>query len=199
MKRQVFYWLAGALVLGGSIVSFSAPRQLTRADIAHRRPAPTRLASSYHLRLTSSWPRWDGAPAGCADGGIETVEGILHRAGGGRYSGNFTRRTRLLFCGSHGSEAGICELTLVGSGKVAMLGAVVPDESSPSGSSAQLSWVPAGDHEATVEGPCAEGFKHAVERMYLTVRHGAEVPLPAVGAASIKRQLENYAYVAEIE
>jgi hypothetical protein len=200
MRRQVLYGLAGVLVLGGSIVSFSAPQYAkTGAPGSRPQPAATNLEASYHLTLTSTWPRWSGAPVGCADGGIETVEGMPHRIGAGKYSGTFTRRTRLLFCGSHGSGTGSCELTLVGNGKVAMTGVVVPDESSPSGRSARLSWVPGAGHQAMVEGQCAEGFKQAVQQMYLTVRHGAEVPLPAAGAARIKRQLENYAYIAEVE
>lgn len=189
MKRQTIFGLASALVLGGSIAGFS-PRP---------RPAAGVLEPAYRLRLTSAWPRWEGAPSGCADGGEETVEGTLVRTGAGSYTGTFSRRTRLLFCGTHGSGTGACELTLEGKGKVAMTGVVIRDETSPSGSSARVTWVPLENHDASVKGPCAETFKRAMERMYLTVRHGAEVPLPAVGAAAITQRLENYAYVAEIE
>lgn len=62
----------------------------------------------------------------------------------------------------------------------------------------QVAWDPAAGHAATVRGACAAGFKERVERMYLSVRHGAEFTLPAVGAASTER-LENYAWIVEIE
>jgi hypothetical protein len=201
MGRHELLGLAIALVLGGSIAGFSAPQGGTLAhhDEPHPRPVAGTLEPSYRLRLTSAWPRQQGAPPGCADGGEETVEGVLVRAGPQSYSGTFTRRTRLLFCGSHGTDAGACELTLEGKGEVAMTGLVVSDETSPSGRAARLGWIPVEGHDAVVKGPCAEGFKRGVKRMYLTVRHGAEVPLPAVGAAPIKERLENYAYVAEIE
>jgi hypothetical protein len=200
MQKHIVYGLASALLLGGSIASFSASQELALDDPGSRpRPTPSNLAPAYRLRLTSAWPRWEGAPAGCADGGLETVEGILRRTGAEQYSGRFIRRTRLLFCGSHGSGTGTCELILEGSGKVEMTGAVMPDETSPSGSSARLAWVPTGDHNAVVAGPCEEGFKQAVQQMYLSVRHGAEVPLPAAGTGPIRQRLENYAYVAEIE
>lgn len=188
MKWHTIFGLASVLVLSGSIAASSRPR-----------PPAGALAPAYQLRLTSAWPRWEGAPSGCADVGQETVEGTLVRTGAGSYAGTFTRRTRLLFCGAHGSGTGACELTLEGKGKVAMTGWVIPDETSPSGSSARLAWIPLQNHDASVKGPCSDAFKRAMEQMYLTVRHGAEVPLPAAGAASIKQRLENYAYVAEIE
>jgi hypothetical protein len=183
MRRHAVYGLAGVLVLVGSIAGFSPPR----------------LERSYRLRLTSAWPLWQGAPGGCADAGSETVEGVLVRTGPQSYAGTFARRTRLLFCGAHGAGAIDCELTLEGKGEVAMTAQVTPDEASPSGRSARLAWVPVDGHAASVKGACPESFKRGVERMYLTVRHGAEVPLPAAGAAPIRQRLENYAYVAEIE
>jgi hypothetical protein len=183
MRKNALYGLAGALVLVGSIAGFSPPR----------------LERTYHLRLTSAWPLWQGAPSGCADGGNETVEGVLVRTGAQSYAGTFARRTRLLFCGGHGADSGDCELTLEGKGEVAMTAQVTLDESSPSGHSARLAWVPVDGHAASVTGACPESFKREMKRMYLTVRHGAEVPLPAAGAAPIERRLENYAYVAEIE
>ncbi len=200
MRKQAFYGLASALVLSGLIASFSAPQELVLTHPRSRpRPVAGTLEPAYRLRLTSTWPQWEGAPARCAYGGLETVEGVLVRTGYDSYSGTFTRRTRLIFCGSHGSDAGTCELILEGKGRVAMTGLVVPDELSPTGVSARLAWVPTPDHEAVVQGLCAPAFKQAVERMYLTVQHGAEVPLPVAGGPPIKQQLENYAYVAEID
>jgi hypothetical protein len=199
MRRRAVYGLAGALVLSGTIAGFSAPRRPVSAGHESRgRPALAALASTYRVRLTSAWPR-QTAPSECADAGSETLDGVLVQTGRDSYTGTFTRRTWLLFCGRHGADAAACELTLEGEGEVSMTAQVLLDETSPSGRSARLVWIPLQGHHAAVKGACAESFKRGVERMYLTVRHGAEVPLPAAGAAPIRQRLENYAYVAEIE
>lgn len=185
--------IPGCYRLVGMLVALTA---LGTGFTAMRRSPPT-MEPSYRLRLTSAWPELQ-APNGCTDGGAEMLEGTLIRTGDASYAGKFTRRTRLLFCGSHGKGAGACELTLEGEGEVTMSAVVIRDETSPSGRSARLTWQPTAGHRAVVSGPCAESFKLGVKQMYLSVRHGAEVPLPT-SAAPLKQQLDNYGYVAEIE
>ena len=146
--------------------------------------APPRftLASAYHLRLESAWPQDAAGGDGCRNGGDEIVEGDLHRGVDGVYRGSFERRTLLLFCGAHAASGEACELVLEGDDNVAMMGYVVPDETSPSGSALRLSWRPLPGHGATVRGACSADFKQSVEEMYLSVSHGVELAVPAAGA-----------------
>jgi hypothetical protein len=81
---------------------------------------------------------------------------------------------------------------------VAVRGVVVPDEASPSGSALRLSWQPAAGHAARVEGACAPEFKRSVRRMYLTVRHGLELPLPPAGKG-LRERLADYGWTVEVQ
>jgi len=176
---------------------------LSAQAIAYGEPPPIRsrppaLAERYHIRLTSAWPQLP-AGAGCSNGGTETVEGTLARTDSGDYAGSFDRTTHLLFCGAHGSGGDACTLTLDGAGRVAMRGMVVADERSPSGRALRVAWVPDADHAARVRGECGAEFKRKVERMYLSVRHGAEFALPNAGAAPRTERLEEFAWTVEVE
>lgn len=183
-----------------------APASSTLAITAASVPAGTRaLKSSYRVRLSSTWAQETDAH-GCLNGGEETVEGTLARASDGSYAGTFTRRTRLLFCGAHGVRGNdaqtpveSCALTLEGGGTVAMTGAVVADETSPSGRSARVRWTPGPDAEVTVTGACPPAFKAAVDTMYRTATHGVEFPLTTVGQGARTERLENYAWKVEVE
>ena len=155
------------------------------------------LAATYHVRLRSAWPQLT-ATDGCENGGSETVEGTLTRSPNGEYTGLFTRRTRLLFCGAHASSDKACALVLDGEGLVAVHGMVVEDERSPTGRALRAVWTPAANHSAEVRGECAAEFKQGVQRMYLTARHGAEFALPAAGAPPSSEQLEDYAWIVEV-
>lgn len=159
---------------------------------------PGALADAYHLRLESAWPQATAAGEACRNGGDEIVDGVLRRGVDGVYRGSLDRRTVLLFCGAHGSDGRACQLVLEGDGKVAMTGYVVPDGASPSGSALRLSWRPSRSHGATVRGVCSADFKRAVEAMYRSVTHGAEVAVPAAGAEKRRERLENYAWTAEV-
>src|SRR5262245_23769561 len=142
------------------------------------RPKPATLKTAYRIHLQSTWPQLASDPEGCLNGGGETLDGMLTANGDGTYGGTFTRNTRLLFCGAHGSDdARSCALTLRGGGQVSVTAAVVADESSPSGRVARLVWVPGPDHQADITGTCPASFKEAVEAMYLGVRHSVELPL----------------------
>jgi len=173
--------------------------------IAYGEPPPIRirppaLAERYQVRLTSAWPQLPGG-AGCENGGSETVEGTLTQTGGGEYAGTFTRRTHLLFCGAHGAQStagDACSLVLDGQGGVEMRGAVVSDERSPSGRALRVVWTPAAEHAVGVTGACGAEFKESVERMYLSVRHGAEFALPNAGAAPRTERLEDYGWIVEV-
>jgi hypothetical protein len=59
--------------------------------------------------------------------------------------------------------------------------------------------MPEATHAARVSGECGADFKEKMERMYLTVRHGAEFALPNGEAAPRRERLEDYAWVVEIE
>lgn len=158
-------------------------------------PSPGRssgLAASYEVRLRSAWPQLPGAE-GCENGGSETVEGILTRRAGGVYRGMLTRRTRLLFCGAHGAGGDACALVLDGSGLVAMHGTVAE------GRALRLTWTPAPEHAAEVQGACGAEFKEAVRRMYLSVRHSVEFDLPGAGSGPRTEALEDYAWIVEVE
>jgi hypothetical protein len=159
---------------------------------------PATLAASYHVRLRSAWPQLPAAE-GCENGGSETVEGTLTRTASGDYTGTFTRRTHLLFCGAHGVDGEACELVLYGEGQVAVHGMIVADEWSPSGQALRAVWTPAAEHAAEVRGACGAGFKQRVQRMYLTARHGAEFALPRAGAAPRTERLEDYAWIVDVE
>lgn len=161
-------------------------------------PAPGALKSAYRIRLTSRWPQ-ESVSAECRNGGLETLIGTLNRNADGTYAGDFTRETRLLFCGAHGPVASACSLDLVGKGRVAMTGVVMADETSPSGRSIRVTWTPAARHQAAVTGNCAQGFKQAMRGMYLSTLHAAEFPLTTVGSGPRTDELESYAWRVEVE
>lgn len=190
MKR---YLRGPAMAVTLSIFSVSSA---TAQTIASHGPstAPPRatLAASYRVRLQSNWPRFAGT-ADCENGGSETLEGVLTRTRTGDYSGTFTRSTRLLFCGAHGTSGEACALVLEGDGQVAMH-AIVLD-----GAGLKAVWTPAAEHAAEVRGACDESFKQGVQRMYLTARHGVEFALPPAGAAPRRERLEDYAWIVEVE
>jgi hypothetical protein len=164
------------------------------------KPTPT-LKAAYHVRLTSTWPQ--DAIAGCNNGGLEIIEGTLVRTADGHYTGTFTRRTKLLFCGAHGSREGTnasaCELELTGHGTVAVNGALRSREAGVDGQDVLLVWTPVAGHAADVRGACATGFKEAVKQMYLTTPHAAEFALPLAGTGPRTERLENYAWTVELE
>jgi hypothetical protein len=155
------------------------------------------LAATYHVRLESAWPQLL-ATDGCENGGSETVEGDLIRSRYGDYTGTFTRRTHLLFCGAHGTSGKACTLVLDGEGPVTVHGVVVEDERSPSGLGLRATWTPEATHAAEVRGECSAEFKAAIQRMYLTARHGAEFAVPKAGAAPSSERLEDYAWIVEV-
>lgn len=190
------------LLSGLALTTFSAAPAAAQAIAYEEAPAPGRadaLPSAYHLRLESAWPQAGAAAAECRNGGDEIVEGMLTQHADGTYRGRLERRTLILFCGAHGADGEACELVLEGDGKVAMTGVIVPDETSPSGSALRVSWRPAPTHGATVRGACSADFKRSVEEMYLSVRHGAEFAVPAMGEGKRVERLENYAWTVEIE
>jgi hypothetical protein len=174
----------------------AAPASLALTVSSAAELAPGALKSVYHLRLTSRWPQQE-VSAECRNGGLETLEGSLVRNPDGTYSGSFTRKTRLLFCGAHGPVASACSLDLVGKGRVAMNGMVMADETSPSGRSIRVTWTPAAGQQAAVTGDCAEGFRQAVREMYLSTLHAAEFPLTTVGSGPRTDELESYAWRVE--
>jgi hypothetical protein len=163
---------------------------------------PVALKSAYHVRLTSTWPQ-EGGSGACRNGGQETVEGTLSQDADGTFSGRFTRRTELLFCGAHGQPdegaAGSCALALVGEGQVLAKGIVLADSESPSGRALRLTWTPAPGHEAGVTGACADEFKQAMRAMYLSTAHAAEFGLTPAGAGPRTERLENYAWTVELD
>lgn len=197
--------LAAALALGGVTTPVlgqsadgRAPTALALTAESAPVPGPAALKRAYHLSLTSTWLQQVVA-AGCRNGGEETLEGTLALETDGTYSGRFARRTRLLFCGAHGPAAAGCSLMLEGKGAVAMTGVVLADETSPSGRSVRVTWMPAPGHDAEVTGACAEGFKQAVREMYLSTPHAAEFPLTTVGSAPRTEELDSYAWKVRLD
>ncbi|HEX6107307.1 MAG TPA: hypothetical protein VFZ26_17095 [Gemmatimonadales bacterium] len=182
--------LAAAPSVSAQAIAFGEPPPI--------RALPDQLAGRYHVRLTSAWPQLP-AGAGCVNGGVETVEGTLTRTGRSDYFGTLTRKTRLLFCGAHGAVGEPCALVLDGEGDVTMRGTLVADEHSPNGRALRVTWTPGAEHAARVTGACDPEFKEKVERMYLSVRHGAEFALPDAGTAPRRERLENYAWTVEVE
>jgi hypothetical protein len=204
MYRRRHFGAAAALGLAALIPSAGAGQSALRPAraafaIAGDAPAPAALTNAYHVRLTSTWPQ--EAAGDCRNGGEETLDGTLTRNADGTYSGSFARHTRLLFCGSHGSEgaaAESCALTLQGEGRVTANGVVMEDETSPSGRSVRVEWTPARGHSAVLSGACPAAFKDALRNMYLSTRHGAEIPLTTAGAGPRTERLENYAWAVEL-
>ncbi len=203
MSRRITS-LAAALAFGALVPSLAGAQGALEPALAFSEaPAPAALKAAYHLVLTSTWPQ-EQVRNGCRNGGVETVEGTLVRGAGGGYTGSFTRRTELLFCGAHGesslgAEPQGCALTLTGEGTVAMTGVVVDDEESPSGRAMRATWIPDAAHGAAVSGACPATFKEAVRAMYLSTPHAAEFPLTAAGAGPRTERLENYAWKVEVD
>ena len=193
--------LAGLTPMAAGAQRSAIPSMIALSLADSAAPARAALKPAYHVRLTSTWPQ-ETASGGCRNGGEERIEGTLVRAADGRYTGTFTRRTELLFCGAHGSqgeEAASCELALTGRGDVDATGVVREDEASPSGREVRLVWTPAPDHQAAVSGECAPAFKEAVQQMYLATPHAAEFPLTSAGEGPRTERLENYAWTVELE
>ena len=209
MSRRRSLGLAGALALTafaspsslGAQSAASADPRTTALALNERpvRPRPATLKTTYRIHLRSTWPQLASGSEGCFNGGEETLDGTLAANADGTYGGTFTRRTRLLFCGAHGSDgAESCQLTLRGEGQVNVSADVMADDSSPSGRVARLVWVPTPDHRASVTGACPAPFKEAVEAMYLNARHSVELPLIEAGAPPMSRRLEDYAWTVEM-
>jgi hypothetical protein len=204
MARRRHLMAAAALALAALLPPTGAAQsavETTPASLAGAgdAPAAAALKRAYHVRLTSTWPQ--EAAGDCRNGGRETLDGTLTLNPDGSYSGSFTRTTRLLFCGAHGTEgtaAQSCALALDGKGTVMANGVVVDDQTSPSGWSARIDWTPAPGHAAVVTGACPAAFKDALRKMYLTTRHGAEIPLTYAGAGPRRERLENYAWTVEL-
>jgi hypothetical protein len=204
MYRRRHFGTAAALALAlipsdGAAQSALRPARASFA-LAGEVPAPAALKTAYHVRLTSTWPQ--EAAGDCRNGGEETLDGTLTLNTDGTYSGSFTRNTRLLFCGAHGSEGAAaerCALTLRGEGRVTVNGVVMDDETSPSGRSVRVEWTPVSGHSAVVTGACPAAFKDALRGMYLTTRHGAEFPLTTAGEGPRTKRLENYAWAVELD
>ena len=188
----------GALALTAAPEFAAAADSLAPVRAPVPGPASGALKPVYRIRLTSRWPQ-ESLSAECRNGGVETVTGVLNRNADGTYSGSFARETRLAFCGAHGPATAACSLDLVGKGSVSMRGAVMADETSPSGRSIRVTWTPAAGHQAAVTGDCAEGFKEAVREMYLSTLHAAEFPLTTLGAGPRTDELESYAWRVEVE
>jgi hypothetical protein len=179
-----------------ALAAESGAQPLAYGDAAAA-PGPT-LADAYDVRLASTWPQRTTADEACRNGGGEIVAGTLQRDVDGMYRGRLDRRTLILFCGTHGASGEGCQLTLEGSGKVAMSGAVVADETSPSGSALRLSWHPLPGHTASASGACSTGFMRAIEAMYRSVTHGVEFAVPAAGAGRRVERLEDYGWRVEV-
>ena len=208
MSRRRSLGLAGALALTAFAslslrAQSSAPADARSTALALNglpvRPRPAALKPTYRIHLRSTWPQLAGGSKGCFNGGEETLDGTLAANADGTYSGTFARRTRLLFCGAHGSDgAESCQLTLQGEGQVSVSAVVMADDSSPSGRVARLVWVPTPDHQASVSGACPTPFKEAVEAMYLNTHHSVELPLIEAGAPPMTQRLEDYAWTVEM-
>lgn len=154
------------------------------------------------MRLTSTWPQ-EAASGDCRNGGEEALGGTLTRSADGTYTGTFTRRTELLFCGAHGpsatAAAATCALALTGHGSVNVIGVVTSDERSPSRHGMRLTWIPVAGHEVAVNGACAPTFKSAMRAMYRTTPYAAEFPLTTAGAGPRSEWLDDYAWKVELD
>lgn len=167
--------------------------------LAARTPSPERgsntvnpLRAMYQVRLTSDWPQYTTG-AGCANGGEELLTGTLQATAAG-YAGTFRRTATIRFCGSHG-QVSECALTLMSTGPVAATARVYSDGASPM---LLLRWVaPEEGGDTEVSGDCPPAFEESVRRLYLTVAHTLEVPLPASPAGHAVR-LDDYGWIAEI-
>ncbi len=178
---------AAAPLAGQAEVAFAPP-----AAIAVTPAAPPRAA--WGIRLVSDWPQYVSG-AGCVNGGSETLTGTLARDASGGFHGLLERSAVIRFCGQHGQAKAACTLTLTSTGVVE---AVAREQRQGGEAWLALSWAaPAAGAEAVVTGTCPEAFRAAVERLYLSVAHALEVPLPSEGGAHAIR-LEDYGWVAEL-
>lgn len=161
-----------------------------RPDLPVRPRLPVNpLRDSYTVRLTSDWPQYRSG-AGCVNGGDEVLTGTLESTASG-YAGVLRREATIRFCGSHGQASDACTLTLTSSGPVDAIARV-------EAATLLLSWrAPDGAGEATVRGDCAPAFEDSMRRLYLSVAHSLEIPLPA-GAGGHTVRLEDFGWIAEV-
>jgi len=162
---------------------------LARADAAVETP--------YHLRLTSAWPELR-LSAQCVNGGEEILDGSLQWTSAGRYRGELSRQTTILFCGAHGSAAEACSATLSGSGTVQAEGTVLGPSPNRDGNLVELRWSPDSTTVATLSGDCPEGFGDQLRKLYATATHSVELVLPAGGRRPDRQRVEDYGWVVEI-
>lgn len=182
-------FLLAAPLAGQGTLALAGRHALTALPAIPRNP----LREAYTLRLTSDWPQYRSG-AGCLNGGDEVLAGTLEATASG-YAGTLQRKATIRFCGSHGQASAACALTLTSTGPVEATARVFA-----AGGSAMLlvSWkAPDGAGEATVSGDCAPAFEDSVRRLYFSVAHSLEVPLPA-GSGGHTVRLEDYGWIAEV-
>lgn len=167
-----------------------------QAEVAFAPPAPAATAprAAWGVRLVSDWPQYVSG-AECVNGGGETLAGSLARDASGEFHGFLERTATIRFCGQHGQAATACTLTLASTGLVE---AVAREQRQGGEAWLALSWAaPASGATAEVTGNCPEAFEAAVERLYLSVAHAVEVPLPSADGAHVIR-LEDYGWIVEL-
>lgn len=181
--------LSAAPVAGQAVVALAVPN----GSPTHRPPRGVALASTYQVRLTSDWPQYAAAPT-CVNGGEETLTGTLVVGDDGHYRGQLYRSALIRFCGSH-ATAEACSLALASTGPVEAEAIVRRD---PEGHHWELRWsAPPGATATTVSGSCAPEFGAALQRLYLSVSHALEVPLPGDLTGHPVR-LEDYGWIVEL-
>jgi hypothetical protein len=166
--------------------------------VAARTPPPgvrVALQPSYEVQLYSHWPVPPGETDACNNRASETLKGSLRRVAGNRYEGRFTRRTRLGFCGRHGTAVDRCGAVLRGEGQVGVVGEL--SYGAAGRPTMALVWqaVP-GTTRIRVEGSCAPRFIEALEGMYRTAVHTVDFAIPEAGHHRLT--LEDYGRTLEI-
>jgi len=175
-------------------------RELTALPLVQRAINASALSPSYRVRLVSDWPQYRAGALGCSNGGQEVLEGTLSEGSDGGYTGRLRRHATIRFCGVHGGTGGACALTLTSEGQVAARGLVTQEAAGWNDPWLRLQWTtPEGASEVAVEGDCPASFNEALERMYLSVSHSVEFPLPAAGAGRRTLRLDDYGWIVDVQ
>lgn len=175
------------------------PRNLDREPGADGEGPRSGLASTYTLSLVSDWPQLSAAGIACVNGGQEVLRGAVTRTTEGHYVGQLERRATILFCGVHGGAQDACALTLTSDGPVEAQGHVLPSEAAGSAPLVELQWASTeAASDLVIEGDCAPSFNESLRRLYQSVTHTLEFPLPLAGAGPRTVRLEDYGWIVDV-
>jgi hypothetical protein len=183
-----------------SLALAAGPHERDPLWVVQRALVAAVLKPNYVVRLVSNWPQLSAGGIACLNGGQEVLEGRLSQTSGGGYAGLLQRKATIRFCGVHGPAQDACALTLTSQGSVTASGQVAQSGPGWQTPVIELRWyAPEGASEAVVDGDCSAEFSEALRRMYLTVSHSLEFPLPPAGEGRRTTPLDDYGWIVDVQ